>query len=138
MPLKCDPSDKKLYNNIKKKIYKEIPTHSAYRSGHVVKSYTKAFAKKYSNKKSPYKNCNRKKSSLKRWMDEDWTNQRGKVGYKYKSDVYRPSKRINKHTPLTHKEITNKELKRARRIKGSKGRINRFRSRSRSKKKKVK
>ena len=38
------PVDEKLYNKTKKRIYKKIPKHSAYRSGIVVKSYKKAYS----------------------------------------------------------------------------------------------
>ena len=37
------------------------------------------------------------------------------------------SKRITKKTPITHKELSKKEIKRARRIKKTKGRVKRFR-----------
>ena len=47
------PVDEKLYNKTKKRIYKKIPKHSAYRSGIVVKAYKKAFTKKHGNE-SPY------------------------------------------------------------------------------------
>ena len=43
------PSDSKLYNKIKKRIYKKNPIHSAYRSGLLVKTYKKQYAKKYGN-----------------------------------------------------------------------------------------
>ena len=33
------PKDKKLYEKIKKQVYKKIPKHSAYRSGLVVQKY---------------------------------------------------------------------------------------------------
>ena len=126
----------KLYQRAKKYIYKKHPKHSAYRSGLLVQKYKKDFKKKHGNK-SPYIGKKTKKKGLKRWFAEKWVNQRGKVGYKYKNDIYRPSKRITKDTPLTHSEITKKELKRARRTKRTKGRIRRFRkSKRRSTKKK--
>ena len=52
-----------------------------------------------------------KKRGLKRWFDEEWVNQRGEVGYKFKNDIYRPSKRITKKTPTTHKELTKNQIK---------------------------
>ena len=51
---------------------------------------------------------------------------KSKVGYKYKSDIYRPSKRITSKTPITHDELSNNEIKKARTKKYRKGRINRF------------
>lgn len=124
-----EPSDTKLYNKTKKQIYKRIPKHSAYRSGILVQTYKKKFKDKYGTRKSPYKGniTKTKKKGLTRWFKEKWVNQRGEIGYKYKNDIYRPSKRITKKTPLTHKELSKKEIKRARTKKYRKGRVYRFR-----------
>ena len=124
-----EPTDLKLYNKTKKQIYKKIPKHSAYRSGILVKTYKKKFEKKYGSKKSSYKGnkSKTKKKGLSRWFKEKWVNQRGEIGYKYKNDIYRPSKKITKKTPLTHKELSKKEIKKARTKKYKKGRVNRFR-----------
>ena len=119
------PVDKKLYNKIKKDIYRKNPKHSAYRSGMIVQTYKKRFGEKY-GKKKPYKGRKTQKRGLKRWFKEKWVNQRGEVGYKYKNDIYRPSKRITKKTPITHKELTKKEIKKARKEKYTKGRVKRF------------
>lgn len=150
MPTHTVPVDKAMYARVKKSVYKKIPKHSAYRSGILVKKYKKTFAKKYGNRKQPYtfkkgpqttgrnsrctkrnyKKCPRnltKKTGLTRWFDEKWVNQRGEVGYKYKSDIYRPTHRITKKTPITHKELSNKEIRRARTKKYRKGRVYRFR-----------
>jgi hypothetical protein len=121
----AEPRDLILYNKIKKKVYKKIPKHSAYRSGILVQQYKKAFKKKYP-KKNPYKGKKTKKKGLKRWFNEKWVNQDGKVGYHSKSDIYRPSKRITSNTPITHKELSKKEIKRARRVKYTKGRVKKF------------
>ncbi len=121
-----EPKDEKLYNKIKKKIYKKIPKHSAYRSGLIVNEYKKTFKSKYGSNKQPYYGNYTKKSGLKRWFDEKWVNQRGKIGYKYKNDIYRPSKRITKKTPTTHDELTNQEIQRARTEKYTKGRVKKF------------
>ena len=40
-----EPRDKTLYNVTKKRIYKKIPKHSAYRSGVLVQAYKKSFKK---------------------------------------------------------------------------------------------
>jgi len=120
------PSDSKLYNKIKERIYKEQPHHSAYRSGKLVKEYKKQFTKKYGKRKSPYKGNKTKKNGLKRWFDEKWTNQRGEIGYKNKNDIYRPTFRITKKTPTTHGELTPKQITRARREKYQKGRVSKF------------
>lgn len=120
------PTDIKLYNKIKNKVYAQIPKHSAYRSGIVVKTYKKAFANKFGNKQ-PYKGKKTAKKGLRRWFDEKWLNQRGEVGYKFKNDVYRPSRRITKKTPITFDELKPREIKKARYKKYTKKRVNRFR-----------
>lgn len=109
-----EPVDKALYNKTKKQLYKKYPKHSAYRSGLLVQAYKKAFSKKYGPSKQPYKGFRTKKVGLNRWFSEKWLNQRGEVGYKYKSDVYRPTKRITKKTPITFGELSKKQIKRAR------------------------
>jgi len=119
------PVDQILYDTIKKRVYKKIPKHSAYRSGLIVKEYKKKFQKKYGSK-NPYLGKYTKKKGLKRWFDEKWVNQRGTIGYQYKHDIYRPSKRITKKTPITHGELSKKEIKRARKEKYTKGRVYRF------------
>ena len=109
-----EPTDEKLYNIVKQKIYKEQQKHSAYRSGKVVKEYKKRFTKKYGNRKSPYKGKQTKKRGLSRWFAEKWVNQRGEICYKNKSDIYRPTVRISKKTPTTHGELSAKQIKRSR------------------------
>ncbi len=49
------PRDKKLYEMVKKRVYKKIPKHSAYRSGVIVKTY----------KKKNYEICNHKRLNKK-------------------------------------------------------------------------
>ena len=119
------PRDMILYNQIKSKIYKSIPKHSAYRSGIIVKQYKKSFKKIY-GKNNSYIGKRTKKKGLSRWFAEKWVNTRGKIGYKYKNDVYRPSRRINKRTPITHKELTKRQIKRSRKEKYKTGRVRRF------------
>ena len=43
------PKDIKLYNKIKKEVYSNIPKHSAYRSGILVKKYKQEYKEKYGN-----------------------------------------------------------------------------------------
>ena len=114
-----EPTNKKLYEEVKKEIYAKYPKHSAYRSGLLVQEYKKRGGG-YSGDKS--------KGSLGRWFKEEWRNQRGEVGYKKgaKGDVYRPTKRVNSKTPATYSEISSKELKAAQREKASKGRVKEF------------
>ena len=105
-----EPVDDKLYEQTKQEVYKQIPKHSAYRSGILVQKYKEKFKKKYGNK-SPYRGKKTDKKGIARWFKEEWVNQRGEIGYKNKNDIYRPSKRITKDTPITHGELTKKEIK---------------------------
>lgn len=121
-----EPRDKKIYNKTKQYIYKKYPKHSAYRSGLLVQEYKKRFSKKYGKKRDPYKGKKTEKKGLGRWFREKWVNQRGEVGYRYKSDIYRPSKRVTKKTPKTYKELSKQQIKKARSKKYRIGRVNRF------------
>ena len=113
-----EPKNKKLYEEVKDEIYKKHPKHSAYRSGLLVKEY-KARGGEYIGKKNDEK-------GLGKWFREKWVNQRGEVGYKKKSDIYRPSVRVNKDTPTTHKELTATQIKKAQKEKKTKGRVKKF------------
>ena len=112
------PADPELYKRVKERIYKEIPTHSAYRSGLLVQEY-KRLGGKYVGTKPVTK-------GLTRWFKEDWRNQRGGVGYKKKGDIYRPTKRVNEKTPVTLQELSVGEIEKARREKAKTGRVNKF------------
>lgn len=116
MPTPPTVLDPTLYEKAKHK-YKDL-RHSAYKSGLVVQEY-KRLGGRYAGKKP-------QKRGLGRWFKEEWRTQDGKVGYKRRSDVYRPTKRITKKTPTTHGELTQQQLKRARREKARTGRVNRF------------
>jgi hypothetical protein len=103
------PTDKKLYNKIKK-IADLIYDHpSAYKSGFIVKMYKK--------NGGTYEDDD-KERTLKRWFREEWKD----IGNK-DYPVYRPTRRINKNTPLTVDEIDKKNLKeqikRKQKIRGS-------------------
>lgn len=119
------PTDRALYQRVKARIYTQNPIHSAYRSGMVVKAYKQAFRKKHGSSRSPYTG-ERRKGNLSRWFKEKWVNQRGEVGYRYKSDVYRPSVRVNSRTPKTYRELSPSALQRARRQKSRTGHVDRF------------
>ena len=112
------PANKALYERITAKVKKRIPKHSAYRSGQIVKEYKDAGGK-YSGKKDD-------KKGLGRWFKEKWTNQRGGSGYKKKGDIYRPTKKVNKDTPTTHKELTPAQKKKAMNEKKKTGRVRKF------------
>ena len=113
-----EPKNKKLYEEVKDKIYKKYPKHSAYRSSMLVKEY-KERGGEYIGKKN-------KSSGLNRWFREDWKTQDGKVGYKSKSDVYRPTKRVNEKTPTTFSELSADQIKKAQKEKKKTGRVSKF------------
>ena len=58
----------------------------------LVQEYKKRF-KESNAKDSPYKGKEKKGEGLNHWFASDWKNQRGETGYKYKSDIYRPTKK---------------------------------------------
>jgi len=120
------PRDCKLYNKIKRRVYVKYPTHSAYRSGFLVKQYKREFSKKYGKSKKPYIGNKTRKKGLTRWFAEKWRNSRGQIGYKYKNDIYRPTIKISHKTPKTYKELSSKTIKKSRRIKYKKGRVTKF------------
>ena len=110
------PKNTKLYEKVKKFIYKKYPKQSAYRSGFLVKKY-KELGGTY---------IGRKKGPLARWFKEDWKSNTGHYGYTSKSSVYRPTKRISKKTPKTFSELSRKEILRAKREKYRTGHVNLF------------
>lgn len=112
------PNNIELYEKIKKTIIAKHPKHSAYRSGLIVKAYKEAGGT-YDGRKPT-------KTGLTRWFDEEWTNQRGEVGYKNKSDIYRPNIRITKDTPTTFNELTKKQIQTGRRKKYLDGKVDKF------------
>jgi len=89
------PINKKLYEKAKEIVYPLYKKPSAYRSGAVVKKYKELGGK--------FKEKGERK--LARWFEEEWKD----VGNK-EYPVYRPTKKINKETPLTPSEIDPKNL----------------------------
>ena len=112
------PVNKQLYAQVKMEIYTKYPKHSAYRSGLLVQEYKR--------RGGTYRGKQNKDEGLTPWFASEWENQRGEVGYKFKSDVYRPTVRVNSKTPATFNELTPSELKRARREKATMGRVKQF------------
>ena len=112
------PVNKQLYAQVKREIYTKYPKHSAYRSGLLVQEYKR--------RGGTYRGKQNKDEGLTHWFASEWKNQRGEVGYKFKSDVYRPTVRVNSKTPATFSELTPSELKRARREKATTGRVKQF------------
>jgi hypothetical protein len=91
------PTNQKLYDSVKESADKLYKKPSAYKSGWIVKTY-KSLGGEYEDDNKP--------KNLKRWFEEEWKD----IGNK-SYPVYRPTKRINKLTPLTEGEINNKNLK---------------------------
>lgn len=114
----AEPKNKALYERVKKEVYKAHPKHSAYRSGLLVK--------KYKERGGTYIGAKPTKTGLSRWFKEKWRNQKGEVGYKSKSDVYRPTKRVTKKTPATFKELGKKKVSKAMKEKRATGRVKKF------------
>ena len=113
-----EPSNKKLYEKVKAEIYKKYPKHSAYRSGLLVQEYKR--------QGGTYKGKEKQNEGLNRWFNEQWKNTRGTTGYKYKSDVYRPTIKVSKDTPATYNELTKEQIDKARMQKAKEGRVKRF------------
>lgn len=126
------PKDELLYNSVKREASKKFKSPSGiYRSSWIVKEYKKRGGK--------YIGSKNKNSGLSRWFKEEWVdinrpikNSKGKViGYKKcgrksqkksKGTNYplcRPSKRVNKSSPRTYKEISRKSLNKAKKDKKS-------------------
>ncbi len=112
------PKNQKLYDKVKKELYAEMPKHSAYRSGLLVKLYKKRGGT-YEGKKDD-------KKGLSRWFKEKWKTQDGKTTYKKKGDIFRPTKRITKDTPKTMGELSKKDKEKAMKEKKQKGRVKKY------------
>ena len=119
------PADGRLYDAVKQRVYKEIPKHSAYRSGLLVQEYKRAFASRYGEDKDPYIGV-KKNTGLTRWFAEEWRNESGGVGYDSKNTLYRPTKRVSAATPKTWDELPKSRVKSARKEKKSTGRVAKF------------
>lgn len=99
MDIPDNVKNEKLYQDVKKEIYKKYPKHSAYRSGLLVQEY-KRRGGEYKGRKPTKKGDN-----LVRWFAEEWKDVGGKD-----YPTYRPTKRITKDTPLLASEIDDKDL----------------------------
>ena len=117
------PTDEKLYESIKKDLFKKHKP-SAYRSGLLVQKCKEEYVKKHKNKN--YYSGSKENSNLKRWFDERWQNQRGETGYQKKTDVYRPTIRVNNKTPTTFNELTKIQIKKAMNEKARTRRVKKF------------
>lgn len=126
-----EPTNKKLYSQVKTLANKKFKSPSGiYRSSWIVREYKKRGGR-YSGSKS-------KSTGLKRWFKENWVdlnrpirNSKGKItGYKkcgrksvkgsngrYKYPLCRPSRRVNKGTPKTYKQLSKSSIDHAKRMK---------------------
>jgi hypothetical protein len=91
------PANPELYEQVKKYIYTIYKKNSAFRSGAIQKEY-KRLGGDYIDTGGERK--------LKTWFKEGWSD----IGNK-EYPVFRPTKRVNKKTPLTVDEIDTKNLK---------------------------
>lgn len=119
------PKDKSLYDKIKSDVYKANPINSAYRSAIIIKKYKEAYYNKYKSKDA-YEGKKNKNSGIVRWLSEKWLNQRGEIGYKKQGDIYRPTIRVTKETPITFSELTSQQIKKAMKEKKEQGRVKNF------------
>ena len=122
------PADPQLYARIKRKLYARVPVHSAYRSGLLVQAYKRAGGT-YVRVPGKGKKKKEEQGGLARWFREKWATQSGNRTYKSKSDIFRPTKRVTRRTPVTLSELTPEEIRRARREKYRRGRVRKFRKR---------
>jgi len=111
------PTNQKLYDRVKAKIYKDNPKHSAYRSGLIVKTY-KAKGGTYEGAKP--------KKGLTRWFKEDWKTEKGKETYKEGGTIFRPTKRVSKDTPKTMSELSKKDKEKAIKEKKKTGKVKKY------------
>ena len=109
--------DKDLYKQATEAIKEKYPKHSAYRSGLIVKMY-KTLGGRYSG--------DRNSSKLKRWFQEQWTNEIGRVGYEPGHTLYRPNIKVSKETPTTWQELNAEDIQQAKEQKQKMGRVRRF------------
>jgi hypothetical protein len=104
------PVDQKLYDEVKAYVDTKYEKPSAYKSGFIVKLY-KQLGGQYEN--------DGKEAGLKRWFKEEWKD----IGNK-DYPVYRPTRRVNKNTPLTISEIDpsnlQEQIKLKQKIRGTK------------------
>jgi len=93
MPIIDNPA---LYEHAKSIADQKYSKPSAYKSGFIVKTY-KEMGGTYTDDKKP--------KNLQRWFKESWQDV-GQLDY----PVYRPTKHVNKKTPLTPDEIDKNNL----------------------------
>ena len=91
------PIDTQLYTIAKHKADTLYSKSSAFKSAYIQKTY-KALGGRYKDDNKP--------KNLERWFQEKWQD----VGNKT-YPVFRPTVKINEHTPLTVNEIDKKNLK---------------------------
>lgn len=105
----AEPTNKKLYNEVKAEADKKYKRHSLYKSGWISKTYQERGGK-YKGKKT---------SGISQWMREEWIqvepyikqNKKIKCGVGDKGKACRPSKKVNSKTPMTIEQVIKKHSK---------------------------
>jgi hypothetical protein len=116
--MSCKPKNTVLYAKVKSEVKKRVNRWpSAYASGQLVHEYKRRGGKYQCGKKNSNKNSNKSESGLARWFKEKWIDictgkPCGRKNPKERKYPYcRPSRRVNKSTPKTSKELTAPEKK---------------------------
>lgn len=106
-----EPSNKKLYAEVKKKADKIFERHSLYKSMYIQKEYQNQGGKYKIDKPETIEKA---ESGTKRWLKEEWIKVSDYLNNKKvpcgqgSFDACRPSKRVNKQTPITIQELQKK------------------------------
>lgn len=119
--------NKKLYLKVKKEVYEQIPKHSAYRSGVVMKTYKDKGGKIDSKYES------RSKGNLSKWFEEKWVNltpyaeglTKSRTAYKCgdthpnqkNKSVCRPSVKVSDSTPSLAQNFSKAKIMKAAKLK---------------------
>lgn len=101
--------NKKLYDEVKKKADKIYERHSLYKSMYIAKEYQRQGGKYKTDKPESIE-----KQGTKKWLNEewikvgDWLQNKKVICGEGSYDACRPSKRVNKDTPITIQELQKK------------------------------
>lgn len=123
-PIPPNVNDPALYQKIKDEIHAQDAAAGrqwgAYSSGRLVQEYKKRGGTYSGKKKSPRgyisKRSPRGEGGLRQWFDEEWVDEYGNECGSTKNKntkKCRPRKRVNKDTPATWEELTDKEKAKA-------------------------
>jgi len=113
----ANPINLKLWEIAHVEAEKVYSKPSAYKSAFIVKKYKELGGQFKGNKT---------KEGLVRWFKERWRNQHDHEGYEHKNDIYRPTIKVNNHTPKTIEELSKKQIQKAKRTKSKGRRVKKF------------